>query len=70
MCNWFKKIFGCKCHCEKCHCEDGHCGCCAKEEEKPVENTQAPEVKPEVAPESAPESTPEVAREENVEQVQ
>ncbi len=22
MCNWFKKLFGCKCHCAKCAKKD------------------------------------------------
>jgi len=60
MCNWFKKLFGCK-----CHCEQDHCDCCSHEEEKkPVESTPAPvaEVKPEVAPEAT--------KEENVEKAQ
>lgn len=59
MCNWFKKLFGCKCNCEKDHCE-----CCSHEEKKSVESTPAP------AAEVKPETTPEVAKEENVEKAQ
>lgn len=47
MCNWLKKLFGCK-----CSCEQDHCGCCSKKEEKkPIENIPAPVVKPEAAKE-------------------
>lgn len=50
MCNWFKKLFGCK-----CHCEQDHCSCCSKEEaQKPVvENTPAPTPAPEVQSEAS-----------------
>jgi len=38
MCNWFKKLFGCK-------CEGGNCGsCCKKEEVKPATPEATPEV--------------------------
>lgn len=43
MCNWFKKLFGCK------H-EGGNCGnCCKKEEIKPVSSETKTEIKPEVS---------------------
>ncbi|MFA5109075.1 MAG: hypothetical protein WC458_00820 [Patescibacteria group bacterium] len=30
MCNWFQKLFGCKCQC------DSHDGCCKKDGATPV----------------------------------
>ena len=42
MCEWLKKIFGCKCSCKHCHCGEENKEEVQASAETPVETTPEP----------------------------
>lgn len=59
MCEWLKKIFGCKCACKHCHCgeENKEASSASAENVTPEQSTPAVEVSPETPVEESKSET-------------